>query len=213
MKQIKRPTREQVLNAETYEAFREALLASNCDDCPLAAVRTNLVIDRGNPKSQIMLVGEAPGQNEDLAGKAFVGRSGKLLDALMLDIGIDTNKDCLITNVVKCRPPKNRPPTKTEVAECLPLLLKQIELMKPRVVVLLGATAAKHLVPAIEENKQISMRDRVGRFFQIERFPGVDFMVLYHPAYLLRVPPKTAEMKRHLETVKRHLAKSRIAGR
>jgi uracil-DNA glycosylase family 4 len=194
--------RNDVLSAATYEEFRRRLLASDCKLCPLWEGRTNLVIDRGNPRARIMAIGEAPGENEDLQGLAFVGRAGQLLDEIMKAIGLDTNRDLLIVNVVKDRPPDNRAPTAAEAQACLPYLQKQIELVKPRVILLLGATALKHLQ---RDKAAASMKDEVGKFFELPEYPGIRFMVLYHPAYLLRDPRKKADMWRHVQTLKRWL--------
>ena len=190
-----------ILDANSYADFKEALVESNCKKCALSESRTQLVVDRGNSQAKVVVIGEAPGQNEDLEGKAFVGRSGRLLDEMMKDIGFRTGEDCLIVNVVKCRPPKNRAPLPQEVAKCLPFLKKQLDLVKPRFVLLLGATALKHVIP---ERKKLGMAGQVGDFFNDERYPGIDFMVLYHPAFILRDPRKKPLMAEHLKRFKDH---------
>ena len=167
---------------DAYAAFAAQLRASNCDKCDLHAERTTIVVDRGNPAAQVVIIGEGPGKEEDLAGRAFVGRAGKTLDQFLGEVGIDTNADTLIVNVVKCRPPGNRAPKKAEAAACLPYLRTQLELTAPALVVLLGATALKHLDPS---KKKIVMADEVGTMFGLPAWPGVQFMVLYHPAALL----------------------------
>jgi uracil-DNA glycosylase len=191
-------TADAALAARSYDEFRDILRTSACDQCPaLCGGRTNIVVDRGNPRSKLLIIGEAPGETEDRTGQAFVGRAGKVLDEVCASAGIDTNRDALIANVVKCRPPGNRPPTDEEAANCKPYLLRQIAFQKPRAVVLLGATAARHLVPEDER----PMKDRVGRIFEIPAFPGVIFQILYHPAFLLRDPrrkPETKEQLAHL---------------
>src|SRR3989338_3284847 len=131
-------TQNQVLGAKDYTSFKKALLKSNCTRCPLSESRTHIVVDRGNPEAKVVMIGEAPGENEDLQGKAFVGRAGRLLDEMMKEIGFDTNQDSLIINVVKCRPPENRAPRSEEVSACNPFLQKQIELIKPKIILLLG---------------------------------------------------------------------------
>jgi DNA polymerase len=128
-----------ILKQPTYAQFKKALQNSGCTQCDLHQGRTHIVVDRGNPKASILIVGEAPGASEDEQGKAFVGRAGRLMDQLMQGIGLDTNRDCLIANIAKCRPPKNRAPFKEEAQTCLPFLKRQIELVNPRVMVLLGA--------------------------------------------------------------------------
>jgi len=160
------------------------------------------VIDRGNPNSKILVIGEAPGEKEDLQGKAFVGRAGQLLDKIMDSIGLKTNEDMLIINTVKCRPPENRPPTAAEVETCRPYLNYQISLVKPKIILLLGATALKHILP---DKKKVSMEEVVGKFFTDDQFPGVQFMVLYHPAYLLYDPRKKEPMWQHVKKLKSYL--------
>lgn len=186
-----------------YATFKSDLIASQCAKCPeLCESRHNIVVDRGNPATKIMVIGEAPGENEDLQGKAFVGRAGRLLDKIMASIGLDTNKDMLIVNVVKCRPPNNRAPKPMEAANCRPYLEWQINFVKPSVVVLLGATAAKHLMP---EQKGQGMKERVGQFFDYPKYPGTKFLLLYHPAYILRDPRKMPEMSEHVKGLKEFL--------
>ena len=115
----------------------------SCLKCSLSSTRINVVFGRGNPNSKLFVIGEGPGQQEDERGLAFVGRAGKMLDSAFSSVGIDTNKDCYISNVVKCRPPNNRKPLVNEVAECIPWLEEQIEMIKPKVVVLAGSTAVE----------------------------------------------------------------------
>jgi len=167
---------------DAYAAFAAQLRASNCDACDLHAGRTTIVVDRGNPAAGVVVIGEGPGKDEDLAGRAFVGRAGTTLDQFMGEAGIDANADTLIVNVVKCRPPKNRAPKRAEAAACLPYLRRQLALVAPKLVVLLGATALKHLAPA---KKKIVMADEVGTRFTLPDWPGMQFVVLYHPAALL----------------------------
>lgn len=196
------PAASDVLTAPTYEAFKEKLAGSGCEKCPeLCQERHNIVVDRGNPETKVVAIGEAPGENEDLQGAAFVGRAGQLLDKIMSAIGIDTNKDMLILNVVKCRPPQNRAPKPEEGKNCFPYLEWQLKFVKPEVVVLLGATAAKYFLP----KKNTNMRDLVGKFFDVPSYPGVQFLLLYHPAFILRDPRKKPEMWEHVKTLKRYL--------
>jgi len=180
---------------DPYSEFKKALQGSDCRRCGLAEGRTNIVVDRGNPKAQILIIGEAPGRNEDLEGKAFVGRAGRLLDGLLREAGIDPETDVLIANVGKCRPPDNRPPTPQEAETCLPFLRKQIDLVKPRFIVLLGATAVKHLIP---DKGVFKMGEEAGKLFEHAGYPGIRLMVLFHPAYLLRDPRKTPLFREHL---------------
>ena len=184
-----------ILEAREYGSFKEALSASGCARCPLSRHRTHIVVDRGNPAAKVLFVGEAPGENEDLQGRAFVGRAGRLLDEMLGEIGFDTDRDCLIVNVVKCRPPENRAPLPEEAEACLPFLRRQIELVKPKIIGLLGATALRHLV---SDRKKLSMEDQVGKFFEHPQYPGVRLIILYHPAFILRDPRKRPAMQQHL---------------
>ena len=137
-----------------------------------------IVVSRGNPFAKLMIIGEAPGAKEEELGKPFVGRSGKLLDKLLQNAGININLDVYFCNVVKCRPPKNRRPTKTEIQENLPWLFQQIKLVNPEIIVLVGATA----VEAILENKSPISIIR-GKWINWE---GRIVIPVFHPSYLLR---------------------------
>ncbi|MEI8344626.1 MAG: uracil-DNA glycosylase [Candidatus Omnitrophota bacterium] len=180
-----------ILEAGRYGDFKKALEDSGCKKCVLCQSRTRLVVDRGNPEACVVLIGEAPGESEDLKGRAFVGRSGKLLDELMRQAGFDTDSDSLIMNVVKCRPPDNRAPRQEEADACGPYFRKQLSLLKPKLIILLGATALKHL-PGMK--KHPPMRQMIGEFFSHADYPQARFIVFYHPAYLLRDPRKKADM-------------------
>lgn len=189
-------TANKILEAKTYRDFKEALIESNCTKCPLSEGRRHIVVDRGNPEAKVVMIGEAPGENEDLQGKAFVGRAGKLLDEITKCFGFDTNQDSLIINIVKCRPPENRQPKPEEASSCRPFLKRQIELVKPRLIVLLGATAIKHILP---EKKEFSMEKEAGNFFDRPEYPGIKFVVFYHPAFILRDPRKKPAMIDHVK--------------
>jgi len=186
----------------SYPSFRRLLRDSGCTRCALSEERTTIVVDRGNPDPGIVVIGEGPGEEEDRKGKAFVGRSGRLLDRLLVRAGIDSNRDLLITNVVKCRPPKNRAPRPGEAEACLPFLRKQISLVRPHAILLLGATAVRHLLPG---KKKFAMRDEVGRIFTMPEYPDAAITILYHPAYLLRDPRKQPRFVQHVEHLRRHL--------
>jgi DNA polymerase len=192
-------TQNKILDAKIYGEFKEALTRSNCTQCALSDSRKHIVVDRGNPNAKVLMIGEAPGENEDLQGKAFVGRAGQLLDELMKNLGFDTNQESLIINVIKCRPPENRAPKQEEVNACAPFLKKQLDLVKPKIVLLLGAVALKHV---IKDKGEFSMAEEAGTFFEHPEFPGVKFMVLYHPAFILRDPRKKPVMIEHLKRFK-----------
>ena len=149
----------------------------NCEKCGLCRTRTNTAFGEGNEQSDILFVGEGPGREEDLQGRPFVGPAGQLLDRMLKAIDI-RREDVYIANVVKCRPPGNRNPSDEEAALCMPYLRAQFSLIRPRIIVCLGAVAMRHLY---DPNGKIS-RDR-GKW--IER-GGVWFMPTYHPAALLR---------------------------
>jgi DNA polymerase len=151
-----------------------------------------------------MLVGEGPGEQEDLSGRAFVGKSGHLLDKMMESIGLSTETDLLIANIVKCRPPENRAPLAPEVAACFPYLRRQIELVSPRTIVLLGFPAVKAF---FGKQAPDGIGEVVGTFQPIPDWPGIDLFTLFHPAYLLRDPRKKLDTWRHLQTLKAHLSK------
>jgi len=191
-----------ILSARDYEDFASRLRAYDCRRCTLCKSRSQIVVDRGNPTAAILIISERPGDNEDREGRAFVGRSGELLDKILQSIGLDPNRDTLITNIVKCKPEVDRAPTSDEAMACLPFLERQIALVRPRVVLLLGQVALKWVDPT---RKDFKMEDEAGRFFELARFPGVQFMVLYHPAFLLRDPSKKRPTWEHVQRLRAYL--------
>jgi len=191
-----------VLAARTYAEFCDRLRVYDCKRCELCEARANIVIDRGNPEADILIISERPGENEDATGKAFVGRAGELLDRMLAAIQLDSNRDVLIVNIVKCKPAIDRSPTSSEAETCLPYLEKQIELVKPKVIVLLGAVALKWVDPL---RKEFKMEEEAGTFFQLQRYPKSQLMVLYHPAFLLRDPRKKKIMWEHLKRLRDYL--------
>ncbi|MEO7762253.1 MAG: uracil-DNA glycosylase [Casimicrobiaceae bacterium] len=156
-----------------------------CEACALCKTRRHTVPGVGNTSAQWMFVGEAPGADEDAQGEPFVGQGGKLLDNMLKAIGLDRGKNVFIANVLKCRPPNNRNPEPGEVAKCAPYLERQLELIKPRLIVALGRFAAMSLLDT--DATIASMRGRV------HRYRGVPLIVTYHPAYLLRSLPEKAK--------------------
>jgi uracil-DNA glycosylase family 4 len=173
--------------------------AARCTRCRLAQSRTKVVFGTGNPGASLLLVGEGPGRDEDLAGEPFVGRSGKLLDRLLAEeLGID-RRHCYIANVVKCRPPNNRDPEPDEVAACRGFLEAQIELIAPRVVVALGAVATRTLLGTTKGVGALR-----GRCYPLGAAAVVP---TYHPAAALRGGPElVAEMRADLVRAKQLLA-------
>lgn len=186
------------LAAADYRAFRGLLAASACRRCALAEGRTHIVVDRGNPEAPILAVGEAPGAFEDASGRAFVGRAGKTLDALFDAAGLSTEHDVLIVNVVKCRPPGNRAPTREEAAACRPFLDRQLAMSPARIVALLGATALRRFSP-VRARRPLS--ETVGEFFRLPDWPDHDFITLYHPAALLYNRSLEPTARGHIDSV------------
>ncbi len=167
----------------TYSTMTElAQHCNQCHRCELGNTRTHAVVGRGNLNSPIMIIGEAPGQNEDETGLPFVGRAGQLLEKILASVKLDTENDIYICNTIKCRPPNNRVPSTSEMAACKPYLLEQIRLVDPKIVLLTGATAIKDLTG----EKQAISKIR-GQWFQWE---GRLCMAIFHPSYLLRNPAR-----------------------
>jgi uracil-DNA glycosylase len=150
----------------------------SCQRCELGATRTHAVVSRGNPQAKILIIGEGPGENEDLTGKPFVGKAGQLLDRVLESVGL-TEADVFICNIVKCRPPGNRKPTKTEMNACRPYLLEQIRLVNPPIVMLAGASAIEGLF----SEKAVKITQIRGEWREWE---GRQCMPVFHPSYLLR---------------------------
>ncbi len=148
-----------------------------CEKCPLHQNRTHTVFGEGSPEADLMFIGEGPGENEDLTGRPFVGKAGNKLDEMINALGLSRD-DVYIANVVKCRPPGNRTPVAAEIAACTPYLHRQVEWIRPKVIVTLGLPATQHLL-----GLKLPMGRMRGQFFQ---WRGIDVMPTYHPAYLLR---------------------------
>jgi uracil-DNA glycosylase len=150
-----------------------------CVKCGLGHTRTKFVFGVGNPRATLMLIGEAPGADEDAQGEPFVGRAGQLLNKILEAIHFK-REDVYICNILKCRPPGNRKPQPEEVGQCLPYLKKQVALIKPKIILCLGLTAAENLLGTTES---------LGRLRgQVLQYEGIPLMVTYHPAALLRNP-------------------------
>ena len=174
--------------AATLEELRAAVEAF--DGCSLKLTSNKTVFGGGNPKAKIMIVGEAPGADEDRIGEPFVGRSGHLLDKMLTAVGLDRGK-VYITNVLPWRPPGNRTPTSAEVAVCLPFLRRQIELMKPEIIMVLGGSAANSLL----DNEEPISRLR-GKWLEYKTLKGDTAALLasFLPAYLLRNPAQKSKV-------------------
>jgi uracil-DNA glycosylase len=167
-------------SATTWESLRSEVLA--CTKCALHASRTQGVFGVGNREAQWLVVGEAPGAEEDRRGEPFVGRAGHLLDAMLKAIGLSRGRNVYIANVLKSRPPGNRDPKPEEVAACLPYLMRQIELLKPSVMLAVGRIAAQNLLAT--DAPLGRLRGKVHHFGEL----NTPLIVTYHPAYLLRTP-------------------------
>jgi DNA polymerase len=195
--------REQAAAARNLEELRAALAAF--EGCSLKGTATNLVFGDGNPEARIMLIGEAPGAEEDRLGKPFVGASGQLLDRMMASIGLDRST-FYITNILPWRPPGNRQPSAAEIAACRPFVERHIRLVAPEILVFVGGTSAKTLLDTSEG----VMRLR-GRWFDYNP-PGGDSPLqataIFHPAFLLRSPAQKRQAWRDLLKIKDKYEKS-----
>lgn len=163
-----------------------ATLAQACADCrrcPLAQGRQQVVVSRGNPQAPLMVIGEGPGAQEDAQGQPFVGRAGQLLDQMLASVGIDSNRQAYICNVVKCRPPDNRKPTPDEMGACRPWLQEQITLVDPAVIVLAGATAMEGVLGVKGGITRLRGQWQQGSGGALE---GRWLLPIFHPSYLLR---------------------------
>jgi DNA polymerase len=181
------PLRPSGVDAMDWAALESAV--AGCQACKLCTGRRNTVFGVGARQADWLIVGEAPGEEEDKAGEPFVGPSGKLLDNMLAAVGLSRRGEAgggvYIANVLKCRPPGNRNPQPEEVAQCEPFLRRQVELIQPRIILALGRFAAQSLLQSAEP---------IGKLRgQVHRFHGVPVIVSYHPAYLLRSLPEKAK--------------------
>lgn len=189
------------LYIETQEALTETLDSilddlGDCQNCGLAASRTKLVYGVGNPNARLVMVGEAPGREEDLKGVPFVGEAGQLLDRILLAMGMQ-REDVYICNVLKCRPPSNRDPQPEEVATCEAFLMRQIAAIRPQVIVGLGRFAVQTL---------LKTKDPISRLRgEWQSYQGIPLMPTYHPAYLLRNPEGKRDVWEDMKEVLRRL--------
>lgn len=175
------------VEAMDWPALRDAV--ASCTACRLCESRRQTVFGVGHPQAHWMIVGEAPGEQEDLQGEPFVGKAGQLLDAMLRSIGLTRGeappeRQVYIANTLKCRPPGNRNPQPDELARCEPFLLRQVALVRPRIILAMGRFAVQSL---------LRTDDAIGRLRgRVHRYQGVPLVVTYHPAYLLRNPPDKA---------------------
>lgn len=188
--------REARIAAMDWPALKSAV--RDCTACGLRAGCTQTVFGAGDQKAQWLLVGEAPGQEEDRQGEPFVGQAGKLLDAMLASIQLKRGQNVYIANVLKCRPPGNRNPAPEEVAKCSPHLLRQVALLQPKLILAMGRFAVQALLGT--DASIASLRGK------LHRYAGVPLIVTYHPAYLLRTLPDKARAWQDLLLAKRTLA-------
>ncbi|OYT70298.1 MAG: uracil-DNA glycosylase [Chloracidobacterium sp. CP2_5A] len=181
------------------EAIRDDL--GDCQRCKLARYRARIVFGEGSPQARLVFVGEGPGAEEDATGRPFVGRAGQLLDKIIAAMSL-AREEVYICNVVKCRPPENRAPERDEVAACVGFLHRQLAVIRPQVIVALGASAAAAL---LDDPKLASISRIRGRFHD---YRGVPLMPTFHPAYLLRSPDKKREVWEDMKQVMAKLRES-----
>jgi len=192
------PTGPAILPAEGLKALREDL--GDCQRCKLAGGRKTIVFGQGSPQARLMFVGEAPGAEEDEQGLAFVGKAGQLLTRIIEAIGL-RREDVFIANVIKCRPPGNRNPEPDEILSCQPFLERQIDVIRPLVLVGLGKFGAQWLLKTAEPISRI--RGRLGQY------RGISVMPTYHPAFLLRNPSAKKDVWEDMKVVKDLLQQGR----
>jgi uracil-DNA glycosylase family 4 len=182
------------VEGDTLELIRENL--GECTRCRLHKQRNNIVFGVGNPRAELVFVGEGPGHDEDMQGLPFVGRAGKLLTQMIEAMGL-AREDVYICNVVKCRPPENRKPEDDEIATCSPYLYRQLDVIAPKAIVCLGGVAAQTL---------LKTKDPISRFRgNWYDFRNAKLLATYHPAYLLRNPAAKSEVWKDLQKVMAHL--------
>ena len=174
----------------------------DCQNCELGKTRTNLVFGTGNPNANLLFVGEAPGEQEDLTGIPFVGKAGQLLDKYLYAVGIDRN-DVYIANILKCRPPKNRDPLPEEEDACIGILREQVKAIKPKIIVCLGRISAMRLI-----KPDFKITAEHGKWFQKGEFL---MTAVYHPAALLRDPRKKEDMLEDMKEIRKKLTEGQEA--
>jgi len=180
-----------------------AAQAHDCQRCPLGSNRTNLVFGEGNPRADLMLIGEAPGETEDQTGRPFVGKAGQLLTQILASVEISRD-EVYITNVVKCRPPGNRVPTRAEMDSCWDWLAAQIALVNPLLIVTLGNTPTQKLLETSQGITQLR-----GRFHTWKG--GIEVFPMFHPSFLLRNPSKKKGSPKYLTWLDIKAVKERLS--
>ena len=194
-KSMSPPRKDSRKDRPTLKEIREEM--GDCQRCRLGKNRTNLVFGEGSPQARLMFVGEAPGEEEDLQGRPFVGEAGQLLNNMLHKLGLK-REDVYITNIVKSRPPRNRDPEADEVEACLPFLFKQIDSIRPLVIVALGRIATQNLLDTKEPITKLR-----GHW---QKFKGIRVMPTFHPSYLLRFPKERQKTWKDMQQVMEYLA-------
>ena len=179
------------LLSELFASYRD------CTKCELYQSRSQVVFGDGNPYSPIVFVGEAPGEEEDRQGRPFVGRAGQYLNRKVEEVLGLKREEVYISNVCKCRPPANRKPTPSEIKSCFPYLRRELEIIKPKVICCLGATAVEGIL-----GKSVPVTRARGKFFTYPYDPSIRVLLTYHPAYILRNPKADADFTEDLERLK-----------
>lgn len=191
------PAPEQQVVDDSLEKIRADL--GDCQRCKLWQTRTNIVFGEGNAKAELMIIGEAPGADEDASGRPFVGRAGQLLTKMIEAINFK-REDVYIANILKSRPPDNRNPEADETKACIPFLFRQIAAIKPKLIVTLGNPATQGLLET-----KVGITKLRGEFHDYPRLAGIKVLPTFHPAYLLRSPDKKREAWEDLKKVKAFL--------
>ena len=168
---------------------------SDCSLCNLSKSRKNIVFGEGNPQAEIMFVGEAPGELEDDSGRVFIGRSGEMLDRIIQNVLNLRREDVYIANIVKCRPPANRTPIEEEVQRCKPFLIKQIEIVRPKIIIALGTTSYSYLTGDMDGEISKVRGEMIN-------FGSAKLMPTFHPSFLLRNPSAKKEVMSDMLKVK-----------
>jgi len=188
---------DKILGAESYGKFRHELSLFECAKCGMATNRTALFVDEGNPDAKVLFITDVPGDSKNLEEANFLGQSGVLLNEMLRGVGFSLKNDALIASVVKCLPPNVSSITHMEISTCLTFLKKQIELMQPSLIVLLGAAAFQCLFPG---RNSISIDKEAGRLFENPDYPDAKFMLLYHPALIANDPRRQSATQKHLQS-------------
>ncbi len=173
-------------------------IAEKCYNCELGKTRNRLVFGEGSANSTFMIIGEGPGETEDKEGRPFVGRSGQLLRKMLTAIDLNPEKDVFIANIVKCRPPKNRDPKKNEITTCIKFLRKQIEIIEPKLIILLGKSAVKGICPDLAKESVERLRI-ISKNLGMLIYNDIPVVVTYHPSALLRTQWRRVGAKEDFE--------------